>query len=416
VSTLTNRSLHLARLLIVALAVATAGPGSAWAHTRSQSFSSWRIQDGRIHMTYSVVAREATRLSAIEGQFLDLGEVLLRHLRPRVRVSSDGQACPTLDGPRRLTSQRGYLRVDWTFECPPGSSIEIENNSFFQVAPSHVHFARVEAGGRRPIEYLFTNHERVRSLTLVSDETELRSESRGTTLVRYIRLGIDHIVEGYDHLAFLLSLILLATRFRDVALTITGFTIGHSLTLSLAVLGFARPNLPVIEAMIGFTIALVAAENIGVTTRSNRTLAGVAGAMLGTLAVVAAFVGIGPPVATLAGLALFSACYLTLSETPRLALRLRPAATVLFGLVHGFGFASVLMELGIPRDRLLVGLFGFNVGVEIGQLMIVTALSIAGALLLRWVIRFERRLATDFASAALCGLGLFWFFQRAYGG
>jgi hypothetical protein len=74
------------------------------------------------------------------------------------------------------------------------------------------------------------------------------------------------------------------------------------------------------------------------------------------------------------------------------------------------------MELGIPRDRLLVGLFVFNVGVEIGQLMIVTALSIAGALLLRWVIRFERRLATDFASAALCGLGLFWFFQRAYGG
>jgi hypothetical protein len=234
--------------------------------------------------------------------------------------------------------------------------------------------------------------------------------------VRYVQLGIQHIVSGYDHLAFLLSLILLAARFRDVALIITGFTIGHSLTLSLAVLGFAKPNLPVIEALIGFTIALVAAENIGVTTRSNKTLAGVAGATLGTLAVVAAVAGIGPPVATLAGLALFSACYLALSDTPRLALRLRPAATVLFGLVHGFGFASVLIELGIPKDRLLVGLFGFNVGVEIGQLMIVGILWIGGVLLLRRIVGLERRLAADAASAVLCGLGLFWFFERAYGG
>jgi hypothetical protein len=181
-------------------------------------------------------------------------------------------------------------------------------------------------------------------------------------------------------------------------------------------LPFWASNLPLIEALIGFTIALVAAENVGVTTHSNRTLAGVAGATLGTLAVVAAVAGIGPPVATLAGLALFSACYLALSDTPRLALRVRPAATVLFGLVHGFGFASVLLELGIPRDRLLVGLFGFNVGVEIGQLMIVVALSLVGVLVLRWIVRFERRLATDAVSAALCGLGLFWFFQRAYGG
>ena len=415
-SSVIDRPWHLVPLLIVALAVAVTSAGPASAHTRSQSFSVWRIQDGRTHMTYSVTAREATRLAAIEGHMLDLGELLLQHLRPRIRVSVDGQPCPTVDGPRRLTSQRGHLRIDWTFECPPGASVRIENDAFFQLAPSHVHFARVETGGGRPIEYLFTDRERARTVALASEGEDSRPESRSTTLVRYVQLGTQHIVSGYDHLAFLLSLILLAARFRDVALIITGFTIGHSLTLSLAVLGFAKPNLPVIEALIGFTIALVAAENVGVTTHSNKTLAGVAGATLGTLAVVAAVAGIGPPVATLAGLALFSACYLALSDTPRLALRLRPAATVLFGLVHGFGFASVLIELGIPKDRLLVGLFGFNVGVEIGQLMIVGILWIGGVLLLRRIVGLERRLAAAAASAVLCGLGLFWFFERAYGG
>jgi hypothetical protein len=234
----TDRRWRFAPSVIVTLALATAGAGPASAHTRSQSFSSWRILGNRTHMTYSVTAREATRLRPIEGQVLDLGDLLVQHLRPRIRVTADGRPCPTIDGPRKLSAQRGYLRVDWIFECPEAAAVEIENDAFFEIAPSHVHFARVEAGGERPIEYLFTDRDRSRGVTLASNETEARAESRGTTLLRYIRLGIEHIVAGYDHLAFLLSLILLATRFRDVALTITGFTLGHSLTLSLAVLGF----------------------------------------------------------------------------------------------------------------------------------------------------------------------------------
>jgi hypothetical protein len=366
-------------------------------------------------MTYSVPAREVTRLPPLEGQIPDLGELLLTHLRPRIAVRSHDGPCETSAGPRLLASRRGYVRVEWGFECPADTTLEIENRAFFEIAPSHVHFARIKAADSPPIEYLFTDARRIRTVPLGSEEEQERAHSAGTGFRDFVWLGVEHIAGGFDHLAFLLSLILLASRVREVALLVTGFTLGHSLTLSLAVLGFAKPNVPVIEALIGFTIALVAAENIGVTTNSNRVLAGITGAGLCVLAMMSGFAGVGLPVATLVGLALFSTCYLSLSDTPRITLRLRPATTVLFGLVHGFGFANVLIELGIPRNRLLVGLFGFNVGVEIGQLVIVCALALLGGVLLNRLVRFDRRLLNDALSAALCGLGLYWFVTRAFG-
>ena len=120
-----------------------------------------------------------------------------------------------------------------------------------------------------------------------------------------------------------------------------------------------------------------------------------------------------PPL-TLFGLALFTACYLSLSNTQETAARLRPTLTVIFGLIHGFGFASVLMEIGLPAERLASALFGFNLGVEIGQLGIVAGLGLVGTLVTRRFAAPDYRFAVDATSAALCGLGLFWFVQRAY--
>jgi hypothetical protein len=100
---------------------------------------------------------------------------------------------------------------------------------------------------------------------------------------------------------------------------------------------------------------------------------------------------------------------------PEHATRVRPLLTVLFGLIHGFGFASVLMELKLPTDRLVPALLGFNIGVEIGQLGIVAALWTLGTLIVRRFPATDYRLAADGASAALCGLGLFWFVTRAWG-
>jgi hypothetical protein len=235
-------------------------------------------------------------------------------------------------------------------------------------------------------------------------------------LLDYVALGVEHILAGADHAAFLLALLLLCRRLRDVLWLVTGFTLGHSLTLTLAVLGHLRPETSVVEALIGFTIALVAAENVAVKLGTRRWwLAGLCAAGLAALSFVQPS-GSGLPALTSFGLALFVLAYLPLAADEAEARRLRPLLTLVFGLVHGFGFASVLLELGLARAELARALVGFNLGVELGQLAIVATLWLVGrALARRFAATRLSLLAVDALSAALCGLGLHWFVSRALG-
>jgi len=396
---------------VLALAIGMVFADSASAHTRSQSFSSWRIQNGQVRLTFTIQSLEASRLLLVEGGFPDIDAQLIAHVTPRIAIASDGKACPSVGEPRVLRAREGYLRVVWRFTCPPDVLIEITNDAFFELASSHVHYARVRAGDSPPVEYLFTDAERRHVITA---NEEAQAASPGASFGSYVTLGIEHILVGLDHIAFLLALLLLCRRVREIIFMVTGFTLGHSITLGIAVLGLVEPNVPIIEALIGFTIALVAAENVGVTAHASRAIAVIGGAGLAALALLRLIGGIGLPPVTLFGLALFTACYLSLSNTRETAARLRPALTVLFGLIHGFGFASVLIEIGLPAHRLASALFGFNLGVEIGQLGIVAGLGLLGTLVTRRFAAPDYRLAVDGTSAALCGLGLFWFVQRAY--
>jgi hypothetical protein len=397
-------------LLAVAIGLVVVAPAPA--HMRSQSFSFWSIKDGQVWLSFSVQALEATRLGLIEGAAADLNELLVAHLASHLFVRVGAESCRTVSGPQARAAQEGYLRVEWRFACPTTGPIEITNAAFFAVAPSHIHYARVRAGDGPPVEYLFTDSERRR---VVAVDGQQKPASPGASFAVYVLLGIEHILIGVDHIAFLLALLLLCRRVREVVFMVSGFTLGHSLTLSLAVLGIVRPNVPVIEALIGFTIALVAAENIGVTTHANREIGVIASAMLGALVPLKMLGLVSLPAITLGGLIIFTLCYLSVADMPEHATRVRPLLTVLFGLIHGFGFASVLMELKLPTDRLVPALLGFNIGVEIGQLGIVAALWTLGTLIVRRFPATDYRLAADGASAALCGLGLFWFVTRAWG-
>jgi hypothetical protein len=267
------------------------------------------------------------------------------------------------------------------------------------------------ADGERTAEYLFSAGR---------PEIELASPGGavqpggGTSFAGWVRLGVDHIAGGIDHLAFLLALLLLCRSLRQVIWIATGFTLGHSLTLALAVLGWLRPDPGMIEAGIGFTIALVAAESAGERAGISRRLGIAIALALAGLAAHSALSGRAPAALGLAGLALFSACYLALVESAQRARLIRPAVTLAFGLVHGFGFAGQLLSIGVPSDRLLSALLGFNLGVELGQLASVTAVWSSAALVLaRWP-GFPRCLALDLSSAALCGVGLYWFVSRAW--
>ena len=189
----------------------------------------------------------------------------------------------------------------------------------------------------------------------------------------------------------------------------------HSISLAAAVLGYVHADSVLVEAFIGFTVALVAIEYFVLHRQSAMTMAGVCMAFawaVGLLAVILNAVP-GRALFAYAGFGVFALCYLLASRT--LATRNAPragallfVATACFGLVHGFGFAGFLMETGLLGASLLLPLLGFNLGVEIGQLVLV-----AGALLLAGLVRGRvPRAATPMLAASLCGIGVFWFVGR----
>jgi hydrogenase/urease accessory protein HupE len=186
----------------------------------------------------------------------------------------------------------------------------------------------------------------------------------GQTALTYLVLGIEHILGGIDHLLFVLSLLLIVRGFKRIAVTITAFTLAHSLTLAAATLGVVHVPGPPVEAAIALSIVFVASEVV-------RGLRG----------------------------------------KPGLTARAPWVVAFAFGLLHGFGFAGALAEVGLPQAAIPLALFTFNVGVEIGQLLFVAAMLAAGALLARLPVRTPRW-GTSVAPYAIGTIAMFWVAER----
>lgn len=378
---------------------------SAEAHTRSRSYSSWRVHGDRVHVRFSVSAYEVTRLPLEPS---DLDERLAAHLDRSLSASLGDAACASA-GPAEghWFNRRGQIVAELRFSCPgaaEGLVPSVTVNAFFDHVPGHLHLARVHPERGPPLELLLTSTRR-----------SAAGSGEAAGFVGYLGLGVTHIVGGLDHLAFLLALLLLCRRLRDVVLLVTGFTLGHSITLGLVVVEVVAPDSAVIESLIGFTVALVAIEAAAGDKRS--VVAWVTAIALFVVAVLAALVPGGAPVAMILGLMLFAPCYLVLT-TPSPDRPARwwrsPAITVAFGLIHGFGFGAALGEAGLPQDAIVPALVGFNLGVELGQLAVVAGLAVLGLVLVRVTRPRLRALGTDALAASLCGLGVFWFVSRAF--
>lgn len=190
--------------------------------------------------------------------------------------------------------------------------------------------------------------------------------------IDYIWLGVVHILGGIDHLLFVFGLFLLARDWRQLLIVLTGFTIAHSLTLTASTLGWVNIPIAPTEAVIALSIVFVARE--------------------------------------------------LLRNEGSLAKRFPVIVAFAFGLLHGFGFASVLRETGLPQDNLLTALLFFNVGVEMGQIAFVLFLMLSAAGLRAIVARWPRELPTAvveiprqtrLAAYALGAIATMWFLERS---
>jgi hypothetical protein len=381
--------------------------GPAGAHTKSTSYSNWRIDGRVVHLSFTIPLVESARLNR-PGEIQPSNERLAQYLREHLAVSAQGGTCPLSAPPRPLAASSQFRRFEMNFECPDAAGIALHSSVFFDLVPSHVSLAQIQTADGKLIQQLFTKDNQTLE-TGGKDET-----MRDAGFLKYVQMGIMHIFTGVDHMSFLLGLVLISRRLRDLVFVVTGFTIGHSATLALAVTGVIRPHAEFIDALVALTIAMIGAENIAVATRRPGIVAGAVG---GTLLLMAAgsYAGFGGlPSLLLLGAGLFAANYLMLSGHLRDAARLRMVVTVVFGLIHGFGFAADLLELRLPSAQLFSILLGFNLGVEVGQLTLVLLALGLVALLVRVRLALPRPIVVDTLAAGLVGLGTYWFIARSY--
>jgi hypothetical protein len=394
-------------VLWAALAMAVF-PLSAGAHTLSESISSWQVNGERIRLQFIVPDLEAKRLSE-SGKEIPPAQLVGRYLRDHVGASAAGVPCPMVRGPQALSSIPGFSRYEFEFACGSDKQLKIRSSAFYELVPTHTDFAKIQDSEGNFFEELLTADRQEVPLSGQGAQGPLQNAG----FLTFIRMGMMHIFTGVDHMSFMLGLVLISRRVRDLLFVVTGFTLGHSLTLALAVTGIVRPDARYIDSLVALTIALIGAENIGDSTRHPLPLAlGLGGLLLAMAGAKMLGAPIGLPMTLLLGGALFAACYLLLTGQMRDAARVRLLVTLVFGLIHGFGFASNLLEMRLPTDRLASLLVGFNVGVEIGQVTVVLgALALAG-LLVRAKLSIPRPLFTDLAASFLVGEGLFWFLGR----
>jgi len=364
---------------LVALLLALAAI-AAHAHKPSDSYLALEAEGAAVSGQWDIALRDleyAIGLDADGDGAITWGELRAKHAEiaayalARLALRADGRPCalaPTVqlvddhtDGAYAVLRFAAHCGADQVRE------LEVEYSLFADLDPTHRGLLRSRIGGEVVTAVLGPDQPR---LALLAE-----GRSRWAQFLDYAREGVWHIGIGIDHVLFLLSLLLpavlaLSSRgwepaarfapvFWDVFRVVTAFTVAHSITLSLAALAVIELPSRLVESAIALSVVLAALNNLWPLVHRGRWL-----------------VAFG------------------------------------FGLVHGFGFASVLTDLGLPKDALLVALVGFNLGVEAGQLLIVAAfLPLAYWLRGTWAYR---RMIFAGGSAAIALVASVWMVERAF--
>jgi HupE / UreJ protein len=380
-----TRRIALLLWALVAALVAVFSSSSAWAHKPSDSYLTLRADTATNAVTvrWDIALRDldyVLQLDRDSNGELSWGEVRQREAditalaTARLQLSTDGAPCPwSTTGPLMLDkhSDGTYAVLSLSAQCTNlGDAVQARYSLLFDVDPTH----------RGLVQWTVPGTDQVQALVFgnTSGEQLLPMKPTGPwqTLRQYVLDGVWHIWIGYDHILFLLALLLPAVLVREsgrwapaarfggaakeVLKVVTAFTVAHSITLSLAALGIVSLPSRWVESAIAASVVIAALNNLRAAGDTRRW--------------VMAFV---------------------------------------FGLLHGFGFASVLADLGLPQGALVLALVGFNVGVELGQLAIV-AVFLPLAFALR-ATRFYRVGVLKLGSLVVAGLAGWWLVQRVGG-
>ena len=351
----------------------------ALAHKPSDSYLTLTQKGRTIEGQWDIALRDldfAIGLDADGNGEITWGEVRVRHADiaayaiARLGIEGDGGPCVIRAGEQLVDrhTDGAYTVLRFQVACrDTPARLTLNYRLFADLDPQHRGLLRLEAQGN--------SRAAVLGPQAPSQSFELKQSGRFAQFVDYAREGVWHIWIGFDHILFLLSLLLPAVlvwqarrwqpahnfreAFVDVLKIVTAFTVAHSITLSLATLGVLSLPSRWVESAIAASVVLAALNNLRPLFQGRRW----------TMAFV-------------------------------------------FGLVHGFGFASVLADLGLPQGTLVLALVGFNVGVELGQLAIVAAF-LPLAFTLRDT-RFYQRWVLLGGSLLIAVLAAVWFIERAF--
>lgn len=337
------------------------GGGPASAHTSGTTgYAAVTVNGQSVRYALSLML-EAAPSETTDALRLDrLAETVASH----VTVSADGRACAAVpEHALPPTPDRAATTVVVLYACAaPVRVLTIRDAMSDLLGAGHHTIATVEwSAGREQL--VFESDRREGRVALSADAPENSAEPPAVgqatgSFVAYLELGVEHILLGFDHVLFVVALILQGGRLLSILAIVTAFTLAHSVTLALSVLGIVALPGAIVEPVIALSIAYVAAENIFLRDR---------------------------------------------------AVSRRWAVSFLFGLVHGFGFAGALREVGLPSEDLVAALLGFNLGVEGGQALIVAVL--LPALLLAQRYPWRGRLV-QVSSAAIMVAGIALLVER----
>jgi hypothetical protein len=350
------------------------------AHVASNGFLEAEVNGATVSGTLEINVRDAEMAVGLDanrdgrvtwGEVRSASAAINRYLGSHLQLSAQGAACVLRFGDVRINERvdGNYLWEPFTAGC--GATVQrlgIDYRILDEEDPSHRGLLALRAGG--------TTQTAVLGAAGGPQQFDLAAPSAWRGFTQYLHAGVWHIWDGIDHLLFLVSLLLPAVlvwrggrwaavpvarpALLSILKVVTAFTIAHSITLSLAVFDVVRLPSRLTESVIAASIIVGALNNVF-------------------------------PVVTEA----------------------RWRVAFAFGLLHGFGFAAVLSDMGLPRDARVLSLFGFNLGVELGQLAVVAAVMPVAYLLRR--TRFYQRGVMPWGSTAIACLALVWFVQRAMG-